>query len=316
MRDESPTLGKLAAALAKAQGSIRNAAKETMNNNPHVNKKYADLGSVWDACRSALAENELAVTQRVTTDGEEVTLTTMLLHSSGEFLRDRLVVRVSPIGSQPWIQALGISITYARRYALSALVGVAPAGDDTDGEGSQASAPSSRKESRGDGPTTSAPTTFPPFGKAKGEPIRDATLANLEWYLSAALKSVDDPERSRFRAANQALVDAIEAELLRRREAASQPSDQMMGTGGAAPKPRAVVDLADGETEEHAKQRTAGLFYDQAVKLGAAEGWEQPDVGKWLRTSRGRTGKTEVTAADVAEFAKHLTPPPEPGAGG
>lgn len=221
-RDESPSLGKLAGALAKAQGSIRNAAKETMNNNPHVNKKYADLGSVWDACRAALAENELAVTQRVTTDGEEVTLTTMLLHSSGEFLRDRLVVRVSPIGSQPWIQALGISITYARRYALSALVGVAPAGDDTDGEGSQAAAPSSKRR-RDEGQAPAGPTTFPNFGKSKGAPIAGAPLAELELYAVRMRESVENPEKARFKAHNRAMLEALEAEIDKQTNITAKP---------------------------------------------------------------------------------------------
>lgn len=141
--DESPALGQLAAALAKAQGEIRNASKDTVNQ--HLRTRYADLASTWDACRAPLAKNELAIIQRITNVHEGVLITTMLVHSSGEFVRDRLTIpvaqQISKDGNkQPITHAMGSAITYGRRYALSAMVGVA-AGDDDDDGGASAREP-------------------------------------------------------------------------------------------------------------------------------------------------------------------------------
>ena len=65
----SPTMGKLAAALAKAQGKIEGAKKDSKN--PFFSSTYADLASVWDACHTHLSENELAVVQ-ITESGDFV----------------------------------------------------------------------------------------------------------------------------------------------------------------------------------------------------------------------------------------------------
>jgi hypothetical protein len=58
---QSPTIGALAAALAKSQGAMKAAHKDASN--PFFKSKYADLASVWEACRAALAANGLAVCQ-------------------------------------------------------------------------------------------------------------------------------------------------------------------------------------------------------------------------------------------------------------
>jgi hypothetical protein len=128
--EQSPSIGALAAALAKAQGAMRHADKDSTN--PHFRSRYADLASVVDACREALAANGLAYVQRVGTsqDGASVRITTMLLHSSGEWLKDSLWVPVSKRDAQ----GIGSAITYGRRYGLMAMVGVAPSEDD-DGNG-------------------------------------------------------------------------------------------------------------------------------------------------------------------------------------
>jgi len=122
--DQSAQLNELAAALAKAQGQIEGAKKDSLN--PHFKNKYADLASVWDACRAALSSNGLAVIQLPGSAGKDVMVTTLLLHSSGQFIRSRYVMPVS----QPGPQGVGSAITYARRYSLAAMVGVAPEDDD------------------------------------------------------------------------------------------------------------------------------------------------------------------------------------------
>jgi hypothetical protein len=125
---QSETIGALAAALSKAQADITGALKDSSN--PFFKSKYADLASCWDACRKQLAANNLCVIQ--TTDLDDLTnqtvLKTILAHSSGEWVKS-----ITPIltkDNSP--QAQGSGITYARRYALAAIVGLAQVDDDAE----------------------------------------------------------------------------------------------------------------------------------------------------------------------------------------
>ncbi len=302
---QSETLGQLAAALAKAQGAIKNAARETLNANPHINKKYADLASVWDACRAPLAENGLAVVQRVTTEGDEVTVTTMLLHASGEFVSDSASARVAPIGAQQWVQALGLTVTYLRRYQLSALVGVAAANEDTDGEGASAepAEPRSERPARSNG---AAPATFPNFGKAKGEAIAGASPETLESYLGAARRTLADPEKARWHAKESALIGAYEAELARQRGSAQAPE---------APKKQLVVEVRPGETEEQAKARA---IYETAVELIGQAG-SIARVDTIIRSATGKISPEHSVALEAIGWDRKKslqTPTQDPGANG
>jgi len=130
--NQSETIGALAAALARAQGSLNAALKDSQN--PHLKNKYADLASIWTAAREPLAANELAVIQ-TTDDNDGQYLVTTLAHSSGEWIRGRL--KIGTEGTNKGVnpnQALGSSISYMRRYALAAIVGVIQ--DDDDGNAS------------------------------------------------------------------------------------------------------------------------------------------------------------------------------------
>jgi hypothetical protein len=124
--DMSSSIAKLAAALAKAQGNISAASKDKTN--PHFKSRYADLASVWEACRGPLSDNGLAIVQLVASRGSVVTVTTILTHDSGEWIRGALTLTAR--GSGP--QDVGSAITYGRRYGLAAMVGVV-ADEDDDG---------------------------------------------------------------------------------------------------------------------------------------------------------------------------------------
>jgi len=130
-------IGKLAKALAAAQGAIKGAAKDAENpafKRGNSNTKYADLTAVWAACRDALAKNEIAVIQVPRYDDNRLILHTTLAHSSGEQISGTFPV--IPVQNTP--QGLGSALTYARRYSLASMVGVAPEGEDDDGNaGSQ-----------------------------------------------------------------------------------------------------------------------------------------------------------------------------------
>jgi hypothetical protein len=133
----SEQINELATALAKAQGEITGALKDSAN--PFFKSKYADLASCWDACRAALSKNGLAVVQAPETNAvgyisngsenqyeKELALTTTLIHTSGQWMRAQLAV--NPKDDSP--QSMGSAITYARRYALCAFVGIAQVDDD------------------------------------------------------------------------------------------------------------------------------------------------------------------------------------------
>lgn len=124
----------IAAALAKAQAQIKTAIKDTKGQiGQNRAYKYADLGSVFDACKKALNDNHIAIVQRTDFNGPEIWLETMLLHASGDNITGRYPLR--PTQDTP--QAYGSALTYARRYALSAMVGVVADEDDDGAAGSK-----------------------------------------------------------------------------------------------------------------------------------------------------------------------------------
>ena len=155
---ESPTIGKLIMALAKAQGMILPAPKDTANT--FFKSKYADLASVWEACREPLSKNGIAVIQRPNpTDGTTISLTTILAHESGEWIKGTLIMRPvekcikDPDNKVRLVvdpQSAGSCLTYARRYALSAMVGICSEEDDDGNKASQKKASESEQEPDGD----------------------------------------------------------------------------------------------------------------------------------------------------------------------
>ena len=123
--EKSDSIKELAEALAKAQGTIEGAVKDSAN--PFFKSKYADLSSVVAAIRWPLAKNGLSYTQILHDADNAVCVETIIMHSSGEWLSTgRLTVPVSKLDAQ----GFGSALTYTRRYSLSAAFGVAPEDDD------------------------------------------------------------------------------------------------------------------------------------------------------------------------------------------
>ncbi len=133
--NKSENINELATALAKAQGAMRFAAKDA--NNPFFKSKYADLSSVVEAIRDALATNGLSYMQHLQqSEKHEVCVETVILHASGQWIGCGTVA--IPVNKND-AQGYGSALTYARRYSLSAAVGVVA--DDDDGNAAAASAP-------------------------------------------------------------------------------------------------------------------------------------------------------------------------------
>ena len=123
---QSENINELALALSKAQASITGALKDSAN--PFFKRKYADLASCWDACRRQLTDNGLCVIQTTDVVGEMVVVRTTLAHSSGQWVSGILPVKAKDDGPQ----AQGSGVSYSRRYALCAIVGLAQIDDDAE----------------------------------------------------------------------------------------------------------------------------------------------------------------------------------------
>ena len=131
--EHSEALGDLALALSKAQGSFKSVGK----NKQGYGYKYMDLPTLLEASREGLAENELAVVQGHYTvkvdDKPYVGTDTMLIHSSGQWIKSTLEIPIPQMKQLSSAQLIGVVSTYARRYLWQAIVGIASE-EDTDGK--------------------------------------------------------------------------------------------------------------------------------------------------------------------------------------
>jgi hypothetical protein len=125
---QSEQIDQLVTALAIAQGEISPAQKSAEN--PHFKSKFANLTSVWEACRTQLSNNGIAVIQTIDIQGDTLVLVTTLAHKSGQWIKSKAPIIA---GEKKTAQTVGSAITYMRRYSLAAIVGVAPENEDDDG---------------------------------------------------------------------------------------------------------------------------------------------------------------------------------------
>jgi len=121
----SPEITELAKALVEAQSEIGTAKKDA-ENKFFNNAKYATLASAWAAWQEVGPKNGLCVVQAMGSDDEASIVTTRLCHSSGQWMEGELRLKLP----KEDMQGMGSAITYARRYSLMAMVGIAPADDD------------------------------------------------------------------------------------------------------------------------------------------------------------------------------------------
>ena len=153
----SDQIDQLATALAKAQGAMTSAEKDGKGNYG----KYASLAAIWDAIRAPLSVNGLSVTQTMSMDDGRPILETTLMHASGQW--ETSCVPILAKDGSP--QQFGSGLTYARRYGLAPIVGIA-ADDDDDGEAAQKGFQQQQR-------TASRPQT--PTEAAKPQPVATTT---------------------------------------------------------------------------------------------------------------------------------------------
>lgn len=126
MNTHSENIADLAVALAKAQSENGTVTKDAAN--PYFKSKYASLASVWEAVRPALTKNGLSVIQMPSHDEHGYYLETMLVHSSGQWVKSRIYMK--PVKDDP--QGIGSICSYMRRYSLQAMTMVCPEDDDAE----------------------------------------------------------------------------------------------------------------------------------------------------------------------------------------
>jgi hypothetical protein len=125
--NKSESIGKISAALLKAQSSMGDAVKGAAN--PFFRSSYADLNSIREAVTPALNANGITVLQPTTTLDGRYYVETLLLHESGEYLSS-LTEIVAAKANDP--QATGSAISYARRYGLQSFLSVGAVDDDSE----------------------------------------------------------------------------------------------------------------------------------------------------------------------------------------
>ena len=176
----SEQINEIAAALAKAQGAIENPEKNATN--PHFNNTFADLASGINAIKTPFASNGLSFIQSTFLDGELLMLTTRLVHSSGQWMEGVYPVCKFPIAQQ---QA-GSAMTYAKRYSLFAMAGIA--GEDDDGtEASKTVTPASEKRGAAAPKKPSDPHNSNPFDDEQATPNYEELLARFDADLTHQL---------------------------------------------------------------------------------------------------------------------------------
>ena len=178
-------LGKLFQALSKAQSKIKSPLKtRTANATATRTYKYADLSDIIDAIKGPLSDNGLAFTQLVKRLESEPVLVTTLGHVSGEFIDSYYPL---PKAGTVTPQQMGSAMTYAKKYSLSAIVGVS-AEDDDDGAAASENKPESKD--------LKSPGEFVlSFTKGwKGKQIKEMPKSELEGLLAWAKKTNAFPD--------------------------------------------------------------------------------------------------------------------------
>ena len=212
MHSSSETIGAIATALAKAQAELENPEKTLQATIPgrdgERSFRYASLASGLDLVRKCLGQHEIAVMQTTAINQAQITLTTLLVHASGEWISS--IWPICP-AAEPSAHVKGAALTYARRYALFTLVGIAGEDDldapDLSAAGSSDQAkersleterPMGRANQPSAGPTLHQPPRLlgrrAQADRTKTPPLPPEASEKLLRRLISELEQLGDPE--------------------------------------------------------------------------------------------------------------------------
>ena len=125
----SESIKEIATAICKMQASLKPADKD--NTNPMYKSRYSDINSVWETLRTPLTSNGLSVWQDATTSETGVSISTKVVHASGEWIE--FGPFTVPLGAKKDAHGFGSCCTYAKKYSLCAALGITSSDDDDDG---------------------------------------------------------------------------------------------------------------------------------------------------------------------------------------
>jgi len=148
------------AALVKAQAEMPTAPKH--GNNPHFRSKYATLQSIAETAKPVLKKHGLAITQTFEVACDGISIVTTLVHESGQYISGSLYLKAQK--NDP--QGYGSAITYGRRYAMAAILGMVADEDD-------------------DANAASTPQSIPPSAPTKSDDNKPWLDAKDEAYQKA-----------------------------------------------------------------------------------------------------------------------------------
>lgn len=277
---QTEELGELFKALAAAQADIEFAEKDSQN--PHFKSNYANLASVYRACKAALSKQSLSVAQMLSTRDGNAGCYTILGHSSGQWMRGWLEAR--PL--KPDVQGFGSAFTYLRRYALAAMVGVAP---DEDDDGNEASGSQKKLSERKKDETPHAET--PHTGK--------------DWDAR-----VDDGDVRRFWADYKAVVPSkfpTEADF--KKWVVSQVGDIRKCRKKDLKKMRdllAALPTANQTDKASIQRRWAVCVKKSGLSIEEASWWAEVRFGWILDDAKGRASATLTPFEDVRKAVVKL----------
>lgn len=168
----SSSIIEISKAMAEAQGEIGPALKDSTN--PAFKSKYADIASVWEACRPVLKKHGLYAVQELTATNDNVSVVTRLFHKSGEWIEcGPLAVPLLKKDAQ----GVGSACTYLRRYALCGMLGIVA---DVDDDGNAASSTNDNRH------------TALPKPKEHGEACGPLKMTELKDHMRAFLQDLED----------------------------------------------------------------------------------------------------------------------------
>jgi len=187
MEMQSEKIDQLCASLVKAQSQLKGAVKASEN--PFFKTNYADLESCWEAAREPLTKNGLCVIQTTDADESGDYLITTLAHLSGQWVRSKL--RIVPARKDP--QSIGAALTYSRRYALAAIIGLTQKDDDAESVMDRPKPSDDQKTTNTDQKFN--PKLYVPYGKMKGTLIKDLSKEQIGSSLDFWRKKISQDNK-------------------------------------------------------------------------------------------------------------------------
>lgn len=221
MTNRSQEINELAAAMAQFQSKIGSVAKDKTANIPtkaggSYSYSYADLSSIWDAIRAPLSEAGLSVVQMPEIGDGMVFVSTLIMHTSGQWLQSTIGTRAADATPQ----AIGSAITYLRRYGLGAMLGVVT---DIDNDGQQ---PPQRPQP----PRVESRRQSVPVPQSRRQAPERIPSPNREGMI----KRINDLTRQ---------AQALKLEVVLKKQVVNMTNEELIAHGKAL---SAAIDLAEG----------------------------------------------------------------------